>query len=295
MNSIKLRLLLEQFFIEDIGERDVTSELIFGKENKGSLVLISKDEGIFCGEQIIQTGFRLLDEDSQIIMNVKDGDKVVKGQELALITGRVSALLKAERVVLNLIQRMSGIATKTNEAVRVLDSAKTRICDTRKTTPGLRMLEKYAVRCGGGFNHRYGLYDAVMIKDNHISFAGSISNAVEAVRSNLGHMVKVEVEIETKDQLLEAIESKADCIMFDNRPPEQIKEWIGNVPAGILTEASGGITLDNLHSYRDCGVDYISLGFLTHSVKSLDISAKVMTETKGAAEYEYFGGARSEI
>jgi nicotinate-nucleotide pyrophosphorylase (carboxylating) len=295
MNTIKLRLLLEQFFIEDIGERDVTSELIFGKENKGSLVLISKDEGIFCGEQIIQTGFRLLDESSQIILHVKDGDKVVNGQELALITGRVSALLKAERVILNLVQRMSGIATKTNVAVRVLDSAKTRVCDTRKTTPGLRMLEKYAVRCGGGFNHRYGLYDAVMIKDNHISFAGSISNAVEAVRSNLGHMVKVEVEIETKDQLFEAIESKVDCIMFDNRPPEQIKEWIGNVPPGILTEASGGITLDNLHSYRDCGVDYISLGFLTHSVKSLDISAKVMAETKGAVEYEYFGGARSEI
>ncbi|MBT2636376.1 carboxylating nicotinate-nucleotide diphosphorylase [Bacillus sp. ISL-39] len=295
MNSIKLRLLLEQFFIEDIGERDVTSELIFGKENKGSLVLISKDDGNFCGEQIIQTGFRLLDEGSQIILHVQDGDKVVKGQELALITGRVSALLKAERVVLNLVQRMSGIATKTNEAVRVLDSAKTRICDTRKTTPGLRMLEKYAVRCGGGFNHRYGLYDAVMIKDNHISFAGSISNAVEAVRLNLGHMVKVEVEIETMEQLREAIEAKVDVIMFDNRPPEQIKEWIGNVPAGILTEASGGITLDNLHSYRDCGVDYISLGFLTHSVKSLDISAKVMAETKGAAEYEYFGGARSEI
>ena len=295
MNTIKLRLLLEQFFIEDIGERDVTSELIFGNDSKGTMVFISKDEGIFCGEQIIQTGFRLLDEGSQVIMHVKDGEKVVKGQELALITGGVSALLKAERVVLNLVQRMSGIATKTNEAVRVLDSAKTRICDTRKTTPGLRMLEKYAVRCGGGFNHRYGLYDAVMIKDNHISFAGSISNAVEAVRSNLGHMVKVEVEIETKDQLLEAIESKVDCIMFDNRPPEQIKEWIGNVPPGILTEASGGITLDNLHSFRDCGVDYISLGFLTHSVKSLDISAKVMAETKGAVEYEYFGGARSEI
>ncbi|WP_102263717.1 carboxylating nicotinate-nucleotide diphosphorylase [Mesobacillus jeotgali] len=295
MNTIKLRLLLEQFFIEDIGERDVTSELIFGNDSKGTMVLISKDEGIFCGEQIIQTGFRLLDESSQIILHVKDGQKVVKGQELALITGGVSALLKAERVVLNLVQRMSGIATKTNEAVSVLDSAKTRICDTRKTTPGLRMLEKYAVRCGGGFNHRYGLYDAVMIKDNHISFAGSISNAVEAVRSNLGHMVKVEVEIETKDQLLEAIESKVDCIMFDNRPPEQIKEWIGNVPPGILTEASGGITLDNLHSFRDCDVDYISLGFLTHSVKSLDISAKVMAETKGAVEYEYFGGARSEI
>ncbi|MBT2660659.1 carboxylating nicotinate-nucleotide diphosphorylase [Bacillus sp. ISL-45] len=295
MNSIKLRLLLEQFFIEDIGERDVTSELIFGKEIKGSLVLISKDDGIFCGEQIIQTGFRLLDEGSQIILHVQDGDKVVKGQELALITGRVSALLKAERVVLNLVQRMSGIATKTNEAVRVLDSAKTRICDTRKTTPGLRMLEKYAVRCGGGFNHRYGLYDAVMIKDNHISFAGSISNAVEAVRLSLGHMVKVEVEIETMEQLREAIEAKVDVIMFDNRHPEQIKDWIGSVPAGILTEASGGITLENLHAYKDCGVDYISLGFLTHSVKSLDISAKVMAETKGAVAYEYIGGARSEI
>ncbi|WLR56205.1 carboxylating nicotinate-nucleotide diphosphorylase [Mesobacillus subterraneus] len=295
MNSIKLRLLLEQFFIEDIGERDVTSELIFGKENRGSLVLITKDEGIFCGEQIIHTGFRLLDESSQITLNVKDGDNVVKGQELAVISGRVSDLLKAERVVLNLVQRMSGIATKTNEAVSVLHSAKTRICDTRKTTPGLRMLEKYAVRCGGGFNHRYGLYDAVMIKDNHISFAGSISNAVEAVRSNLDHMVKVEVEIETKDQLHEAIASRVDCIMFDNRTPEQIAEWIGNVPAGILTEASGGITLDNLHSYRDCGVDYISLGFLTHSVKSMDISAKVMAETKGVEAYEYIGGARSEI
>lgn len=295
MNSIKLRLLLEQFFIEDIGERDVTSELIFGNENKGSLVLIAKDEGVFCGEQVIHTGFKLLDESSQITLNVKDGEKVVKGQELALITGRVSDLLKAERVVLNLVQRMSGIATKTNEAVRVLGSEKTRICDTRKTTPGLRMLEKYAVRCGGGFNHRYGLYDAVMIKDNHISFAGSISKAVEAVRSNLGHMVKVEVEIETKEQLLEAIASRVDCIMFDNRPPEQIEEWIGNVPAGILTEASGGITLDNLHSFRDCGVDYISLGFLTHSVKSLDISAKVMADTKGAVAYEYIGGARSEV
>jgi nicotinate-nucleotide pyrophosphorylase (carboxylating) len=293
MNTIKLRLLLEQFFIEDIGERDVTSELIFGNESKGTLVFIAKDEGVFCGEQIIDLGFRLMDENSQVTMKVKDGEKVGKGQELALITGKVSALLKAERVVLNLVQRMSGIATKTNEAVKALDSTKTRICDTRKTTPGLRMFEKYAVRCGGGFNHRYGLYDAVMIKDNHISFAGSISKAVEAVRSNLGHMVKVEVEIETKEQLLEAIEAKADCIMFDNRTPEQIEEWVGYVPEGIATEASGGITLDTLHSYRNCGVDYISLGFLTHSVKSLDISAKVMAETKGDVQYEYIGGARS--
>lgn len=295
MNSIKLRLLLEQFFIEDIGERDVTSELIFGNESKGSMVLVAKDDGIFCGEEIIKTGFRLMDESSEISMNVRDGEKVEKGQELAKITGKVSALLKAERVVLNLVQRMSGIATRTNEAVRVLDSTKTRICDTRKTTPGLRMLEKYAVRCGGGFNHRYGLYDAVMIKDNHISFAGSITNAVNTLRSSLGHMVKIEVEIETKAQLLEAIEAQVDCIMFDNRSPEEIQEWIELVPAGILTEASGGINLDNLHSYSNCGVDYISLGFLTHSVKSLDISAKVMAETKGDIAHEYIGGARTEI
>lgn len=278
MNTLKLRLQLEQFFMEDIGERDVTSDLIFGKGNSGSIVFLAKDDGIFCGEQVINTGFRLMDEECQVLIMVRDGEKVEKGQELAKISGQMSALLKAERVVLNLVQRMSGIATKTHDAVSVLDSGKTRICDTRKTTPGLRMLEKYAVRCGGGYNHRYGLYDAVMIKDNHIAFAGSITKAVETVKSNLGHMVKVEVEIESKEQLKEAIDSKVDCIMFDNRTPQEIQDWIGIVPEGILTEASGGITLENLNSYRNCGVDYISLGFLTHSVKSLDISAKVIAE-----------------
>lgn len=278
MNTIKLRLLLEQFLIEDIGDRDVTSELLFGHENHGCLTLIAKEDGIFCGEQIIRSGFRLLDENCSVTMNVADGKSVHKGQVLAEISGQIAALLKAERVVLNLLQRMSGIATRTAQAVSLLNSDETRICDTRKTTPGLRMLEKYAVRCGGGYNHRYGLYDAVMIKDNHISFAGSISNAVNKIKSKLGHTVKVQVEIETKAQLLEAIEAKADIIMFDNRKPDEIKEWISTVPDGILTEASGGITLENLASYRECGVDYISLGFLTHSVQSLDISAKVLVE-----------------
>jgi nicotinate-nucleotide pyrophosphorylase (carboxylating) len=278
MNSIKLRLLLEQFFIEDIGDRDVTSELIFGNTDKGTMTLIAKDNGIFCGEQVVRSGFKLMDESCLIKMNVSDGDQVEKGQQLATVSGQIASLLKAERVVLNLLQRMSGIATMTKEAVMALGSEKTRICDTRKTTPGLRMLEKYAVRCGGGFNHRYGLYDALMIKDNHISFAGCITHAVETVKSKIGHMVKVEVEIETKEQLQEAIEAKADCIMFDNRTPEEIKEWIEMVPEGILTEASGGITLENLPEYRYCGVDYISLGFLTHSVKSFDISAKVLAE-----------------
>lgn len=275
MNKLKLRLQLEQFFLEDIGERDVTSELIFGEEERGELVFIAKENGIFCGEEIIRTGFTLLDTDVVIDLEVRDGERFEQGQKLVSILGHVTTLLKGERVVLNLVQRMSGIATRTREAVNILDSTSTKIVDTRKTTPGLRMLEKYAVRCGGGFNHRFGLYDGVMIKDNHISFAGSISKAVQKVKSHLGHMVKIEVEIESKQQLLEAIEAEADVIMFDNRTPDEIKEWITLVPKGIVTEASGGITLENLDTYKHTGVDVISLGFLTHTIQSIDISAKV--------------------
>lgn len=275
MNKLKLRLQLEQFFLEDIGERDVTSDLIFGEEEQGEIVFIAKEDGIFCGEAVITTGFTLLDNRVTFELLARDGDSIEKGQKFAMVRGPISSLLKGERVVLNLVQRMSGIATKTNEAVQILGDSHTRIVDTRKTTPGLRMLEKYAVRTGGGFNHRFGLYDGVMIKDNHISFAGSITKAIEKVRSNLGHMVKIEVEIETKEQLLEAIEARADVIMFDNRTPNEIKDWIGLVPKGIATEASGGITLDNLANYKDTGVDVISLGFLTHTIKSLDISVKV--------------------
>lgn len=275
MNKLKLRLQIEQFFLEDIGERDTTSELIFGDDEQGELVFIAKENGIFCGEEIIRTGFTLLDSDVVIDLEVRDGERLEKGQKLVTITGQVTTLLKGERVVLNLVQRMSGIATRTKEAVNIVDSTSTRIVDTRKTTPGLRMLEKYAVRCGGGFNHRFGLYDGVMIKDNHIAFAGSISKAVEKVKSNLGHMVKIEVEIESKEQLLEAIEAGADVIMFDNRTPDEIKEWITLVPNGIVTEASGGITLENLYTYKHTGVDVISLGFLTHTIQSIDISAKV--------------------
>lgn len=200
---------------------------------------------------------------------------IEKGQQLATATGKIADLLKGERVVLNLVQRMSGIATLTKNAVTTLNSTHTKLCDTRKTTPGLRMLEKYAVRCGGGYNHRFGLYDGIMIKDNHISFAGSITKAVEAARAKAGHMVKIEVEVETEEQVIEAVNAKADVIMFDNRTPEEIKELIKLVPAGIITEASGGIQLSTLASYQDTGVDYISLGFLTHSYKALDISVKV--------------------
>jgi nicotinate-nucleotide pyrophosphorylase (carboxylating) len=273
---LKLRSLLEQFFIEDIGEQDITSDLIFTDDTNGEIVFLSKDNGIFCGEEIIKTGFKLLNQDIETQVFVKDGQALEFGQKLATASGKISDLLKGERVVLNLIQRMSGIATLTRKAVDTLDNGHTKICDTRKTTPGLRMLEKYAVTKGGGYNHRFGLYDGIMIKDNHISFAGSITHAVESVRAKAGHMVKVEVEVETEDQVKEAVSAGADVIMFDNRTPEEIKELIKLVPPGFITEASGGIQLSNLAGYRDTGVNYISLGFLTHSYKALDISVKVL-------------------
>ncbi len=275
MNTLKLRSQLEKFFIEDIGEQDITTDLIFADETKGEIVFLAKDNGIFCGEEIIKTGFQLLNNEISTRVFVKDGQAINYGDKLAQVSGKIADLLKGERVILNLVQRMSGIATLTRKTVDTLDSGHTKICDTRKTTPGLRMLEKYAVRCGGGYNHRFGLYDGVMIKDNHISFAGSISKAVEAVRKKAGHMVKVEVEVESENQVLEAVHAGADVIMFDNRTPDEIKEFIQLVPGTIITEASGGIQLANIADYRDTGVDYISLGYLTHSYKALDISVKV--------------------
>ena len=275
MNTLKLRSLLEQYFIEDIGEQDITTDLIFTDDTNGEIVFLAKEAGIFCGEEIIKTGFQLLNTTISAQVFVKDGQSFEIGQELAHVSGKIADLLKGERVILNLVQRMSGIATLTRKTVNTLDSGHTKICDTRKTTPGLRMLEKYAVRCGGGFNHRFGLYDGVMIKDNHISFAGSITKAVDAIRKNAGHMVKVEVEVESEEQVLEAVNAGADVIMFDNRTPEEIKELIKLVPPSIITEASGGIQLTNIADYRETGVDFISLGYLTHSYKALDISVKV--------------------
>ncbi|WP_404428840.1 carboxylating nicotinate-nucleotide diphosphorylase [Sutcliffiella horikoshii] len=275
MNTIMLQEMLRHFYKEDIGEKDLTSEALFGANETGSGTFIAKENGIFVGEQIIDEALRLLDPDVHVTLFKKDGDRLEKGEVIARADGKMRALLGAERVTLNLTQRMSGIATLTASAVSVLDSNHTKICDTRKTTPGLRMLEKYAVTCGGGYNHRFGLYDGVMIKDNHIEFAGSITNAVQLVREKVGHMVKIEVETESLAQVQEAVEASADVIMFDNRTPDEIKDYIQHVPKHIITEASGGINLTNLATYGDTGVDYISLGLLTHSAKSLDISFNV--------------------
>ena len=280
MNTIKLKSMLKQFFNEDIGDGDLSGESVFGASEQGVFTFYSKESGIFCGRQIIEIGFPLLDDSLHIHVLKEDGEWVENGEQIAVIEGSLRSLLAGERVILNLIQRMSGIATQTYQAVQLVKGTTAHICDTRKTMPGLRMLDKYAVRTGGAYNHRSGLYDAIMLKDNHIAFAGSITKAVTSARSKVGHTVKIEVEIETKEQLLEAVEAGADIIMFDNRTPEEIRSWLPLVPPHIATEASGGITLDNLLSYAESGVQWISLGALTHSVKVFDISALV--QSKGA-------------
>ncbi|WP_082235617.1 carboxylating nicotinate-nucleotide diphosphorylase [Halobacillus massiliensis] len=278
MNTFLLKEKLNSFFMEDIGSGDVTTEAIFTSADRSKASLVAKSNGIFCGEEVLHTAFRLLDPEADVNMYITDGEKMNKGEVIAEVEGRTSAILNGERVVLNLIQRMSGIASLTAEAVFNLDDPSIKICDTRKTVPGLRIFDKYAVRCGGGSSHRYGLYDAVMIKDNHIAAAGSIKKAVQKVKHSASHMMKIEVETKDKAEVEEAVMAGADVIMFDNSTPEEIKSHKALVPAHILTEASGNITLSNISLYRQSGVDYISLGSLTHSVKAADIS--LLIETK---------------
>ncbi|MFK2824510.1 carboxylating nicotinate-nucleotide diphosphorylase [Bacillus sp. B190/17] len=290
MNEIKLESMLKQFFIEDIGDGDLSGEALFTRDERGAFTLLAKESGVFCGKQILERGFALIDPSSIVRINKEDGEVVSPGTIIAEVEGTMQGLLQGERVILNLIQRMSGIATATAEAVKQTAGTKAKICDTRKTTPGLRMLEKYAVKTGGGYNHRRGLYDAIMLKDNHIAFAGGIKQAVEKARDAIGHTVKIEVEIETKDQLIEAVEAGADIIMFDNRTPEEIKQWLPLVPEHIATEASGGISFSGIRPFAESGVEWISLGALTHSIRALDISAKVIAKSlKEEVSHVYHG------
>lgn len=275
MDRLKLKKELQLFLLEDIGHGDITSQAIFPMDEQGEGVFVAKQTGTIAGLDIIREAYQMLDPSMQITLKCADGDTVTKGQVIAEVQGYVALLLTGERVILNLLQRMSGIATMTKSAVLALNDDRITICDTRKTTPGLRMLEKYAVTVGGGKNHRMGLYDGVMIKDNHIAFSGSITKAVQSVREQTGHMVQIEVETETKEEVLEAVAAGADIIMFDNCPPDLVKAFSTYVPDHIITEASGGIELDNLSAYAGTNVDYISLGFLTHSVQALDISMNV--------------------
>ncbi|MBC1969297.1 carboxylating nicotinate-nucleotide diphosphorylase [Listeria marthii] len=272
MNSILMNQAIHAFLLEDIGQYDLSADTIFASDTIGNGVFLAKETGILCGISIPPKVYEILGGDVQFEAYKKDGDQVTKGDIIATVSAPVRTLLSGERVILNLMQRMSGIASQTNVAIRQLDDPAIRICDTRKTAPGLRAFDKYAVQTGGGFNHRNGLYDGVMLKDNHIAFSGGITKAVATVRGKLGHMVKIEVETETPEQVKEAVQSGADIIMFDNRTPEEIAQLVKLVPAHITTEISGNITLDNINSYKGSGANYISLGSLTHSVRALDIS-----------------------
>ncbi|HDT9321649.1 TPA: carboxylating nicotinate-nucleotide diphosphorylase [Listeria monocytogenes] len=272
MNSILMNQAIQAFLLEDIGQYDLSAETVFPRDTMGEGVFLAKETGILCGISIPPKVYELLGGNIQFEAYKKDGDWVQKGDIIAAVTAPVRTLLSGERVILNLMQRMSGIASQTNFAIKQLDDSAIRICDTRKTAPGLRAFDKYAVQTGGGINHRNGLYDGVMLKDNHIAFSGGITSAVSTVREKLGHMVKIEVETETAEQVKEAVQAGADIIMFDNRTPEEIKQLVKLVPPHITTEISGNVTLENIRRYKGSGANYISLGSLTHSVRAFDIS-----------------------
>lgn len=281
MNKLYVKEQLKHFFQEDIRSGDITSNYIFDQTCPDGIgAFIAKQEGVFAGEVILEQAYQLFDKKIKLDLYIKDGQQVKRGDVIAKVTGPYAILLTSERVILNLLQRLSGIATITAQTIRQLDNDQIHVTDTRKTTPGLRMLEKYAVCCGGGVNHRFGLDDAVMLKDNHIAAVGSITEAVHKIRTMTGHMIKIEVEIENKQQLQEAITAGVDVIMFDNMSPLEIKEVIDLVPDYIMTEASGNITVDNIHHFKNTSVNAISLGFITHSAQALDISFNIMGGAK---------------
>jgi nicotinate-nucleotide pyrophosphorylase (carboxylating) len=272
MNRNLFKKLITDALEEDLGMSDITTDSIFTEQQLGKGTFTAKADGVLAGLEALKLAYESYGAEVSVSLKKHDGDSVQKGELIAEVEGPVRALLSAERVILNLVQHMSGIATQTQEVIRLLDDKSIMITDTRKTLLGLRSIQKYAVTCGGGKNHRFRLDDAVMIKDNHIKAAGNITKAVQVVREQIGHMVKVEVETESREQVLEAVDAGADVIMLDNRSPEEVKEFMELVPEQIIVEVSGGITPTNIGSYKNCGADVISLGWLTHSVKALDIS-----------------------
>lgn len=267
----KVDLIIENTLEEDLGSGDVTTDAIFSVDETCEALIIAKEEGIIAGIPIAERVFQKLAPEVTVAQKLKDGEHVNPGDEILVIKGSIHAVLSGERLSLNLLQRMSGIATATSKYVAAISGYRTRILDTRKTAPGLRVLDKYAVSIGGGCNHRFGLYDAVLIKDNHIDFAGNISNAVEIVRSKYQSKFKVEVETSTLDEVREALKAGADIIMLDNMTVEMMKEAVRIINGKSITEASGGITLDNVRQIADTGVDFISVGAITHSSPALDI------------------------
>lgn len=278
MNDITMRLnadeLIKLALREDISSEDVSTNAVMPEAKPGEVDLIAKQDGIICGMDVYERVFKLLDDNTVVEKYVKDGDPVNKGQLMAKVRGDIRVLLSGERVALNYLQRMSGIATYTNEVSKLLSGSKTVLLDTRKTTPNMRIFEKYAVKCGGGQNHRYNLSDGVLLKDNHIGAAGSITKAIEMAKAYAPFVRKIEIETETLEQVKEAADAGADIIMLDNMDVATMKEAVRIIDGRAKTECSGNVTKENIKNIIDSGVDYVSSGALTHSAPILDISMK---------------------
>lgn len=278
MNPITTKLnvdnLLLQALREDISDEDVTTNSVMRTYKKGEAQLICKEDGIIAGMDIFQRVFELLEPEIQVEKYVSDGAEVKKGDILAVVRGDIRVILSGERTALNYLQRMSGIATYTHSVAKLLEGSHTKLLDTRKTTPNMRIFEKYAVRVGGGHNHRYNLSDGVLIKDNHIGAAGGVRQAVEMAREYAPFVRKIEIEVENLDMFKEALEAGADIIMLDNMSVETMKEAVTMAKGRAETECSGNITRENIEQIKDIGVDYVSSGALTHSAPILDVSLK---------------------
>lgn len=278
MNSITMKMQADQLIRmalqEDITSEDVSTNAVMPTEVKGTVDLIAKEDGIIAGLDVYARVFQMLDEKTEIDFKCKDGDEVKKGELMATLTGDIRVLLSGERVALNYLQRMSGIATYTRQVAKLLEGSKVTLLDTRKTTPNCRVFEKYAVRVGGGCNHRYNLSDGVLLKDNHIGAAGSITKAITMAKEYAPFVRKIEIEVETLEQVKEAVEAGADIIMLDNMTPEVMKQAVELIDGRAQTECSGNITKENIARIREIGVDFVSSGALTHSAPILDISMK---------------------
>ena len=278
MNNVTMKLqadpLILQALQEDITSEDVTTNASLSEDGRGQAELLAKDDGVIAGLAVFARAFTLLDEGVEVRFTVKDGDTVHKGQKLAVVTGSMRSILSAERVGLNYLQRMSGIATYTRQIVELLRGSRMKLVDTRKTTPNMRVFEKYAVTVGGGGNHRYNLSDGILLKDNHIGAAGGVGKAIAMAKAYAPFVRKIEVETETLDMVREAVEAGADIIMLDNMSHDMMKEAVALIDGRAETECSGNVTKENIASLADIGVDYISSGALTHSAPILDLSLK---------------------
>ncbi len=278
MNEIMMKLnadrLIREALAEDITNEDITTNAVMPEARQGEVELICKQDGIIAGLGVFERVFQLLDESVSVEFFCQDGDEVVSGQKMATVTGDIRVLLSGERTALNYLQRMSGIATYTHSVAALLEGSGTKLLDTRKTTPNMRVFEKYAVKVGGGCNHRYNLSDGVLLKDNHIGAAGSVAEAVRMAKEYAPFVRKIEVETENLDMVREAVEAGADIIMLDNMPPEVMRKAVALIDGRAETECSGNVTKENVAELIDIGVDYISSGALTHSAPIMDISLK---------------------